>query len=171
MVDFATTDLAFEELLRQAAAFGGVFDPHSMEVDLPLPSAMPNESDAGVGTQCNAAPEGQEGNARDDLMTGMELIAAQGEEQTPVAVVIGLEKNHHDFMIEVALMNVGSHPTVTEVLDCMKQINDPPMQALHRHLQWIPPENTIVSTSKRPVVLRSLITSTTFSSRMNGVTV
>ena len=162
MVDHAITNAALRELIRRAAVFGGIFDPHAMEVERPLnPTTTPAASqtiqdDAVGGTQRNGIPDSGEDNIADVPMTGVEPMATRDEEDAPAAVVIGLEKHRNDFMMEVALMNVGSRPTVDKVLDCLKHIESPRMQVLYRHLQRIPPEDVILSTSKRPVAMKDL---------------
>ena len=145
MLDHANTNVALQELLRQAATFGGIFDPQDMEVEL----LNPTEVDSGGATQ-------QEDDMVYIPMTGVEPVAAPDEENASAAVVIGLEKAHNDFMMEVALMEVGSRPTVAKVLGYLKHIENPRMQVLYHHLQQIPPEDAIVSTSKRPVAMKDL---------------
>jgi hypothetical protein len=145
VLDHANTNVALQELLRQAATFGGIFDPQDMEVEL----LNPTEVDSGGATQ-------QEDDMVYIPMTGVEPVAAPDEENASAAVVIGLEKAHNDFMMEVALMEVGSRPTVAKVLGYLKHIENPRMQVLYRHLQQIPPEDAIVSTSKRPVAMKDL---------------
>jgi hypothetical protein len=161
VVDYATTDAALEDLLHQAAAFGSAFVPPAIEANPPLgpsttPTSQTNEDDASSRTQRSGSPESQGDYMADVIMTGEEPMATQGEQDAPAAVVIGLEKNHHNYMMEVVLMNVGSCPTVAKVLDCMRRIDNHPMQALYRHLQQIPPESALLSTSKRPVAMKDL---------------
>ena len=160
MADYAETNAVCQDLLSQAAAFGGVFVPPAIKADLPLnPSTtvpQNNEDDASGRMQHSSTPESQGDCMADVIMTGEEELATQGKQDKPGAVVIGLEKNHNDFMMEVVLMNIGSCPTVTKVLECMKHIDSHSIQVLYHHLQQIPPQDTIVSTSKRPVAMKDL---------------
>lgn len=80
MVDYATTDVALEDLLHEAAAFSGVFAPPAIKVDPPFdPSTTPvpqtNEDDVRGRTQRSGSPETLGGYMADVIMTGEEPVA------------------------------------------------------------------------------------------------
>lgn len=71
MKGHATTDGSLEDLLDQAAAFGGIFVPPPIEADLPLnsyttPAPQTHGDDTGGRTRRSATPESQ-----DDYMAGI----------------------------------------------------------------------------------------------------
>jgi hypothetical protein len=87
----ATTDAALEDLLDQAAAFGGVFLPPAIEADLPLnPSTTPalqtNGDDTGGRTQHSDTPESQDDYMADITMTGDEPVATH-ERQVSISAL------------------------------------------------------------------------------------
>jgi hypothetical protein len=87
----ATTDAALEDLLDQAAAFGGFFLPPAMEADLPLnPSTTPalqtNGDDASGRTQRSDTPESQDDYMADITMTGNEPVATH-ERQVSISAL------------------------------------------------------------------------------------
>jgi len=144
------TNRRLQDLLSQASNLGFNFDTN-------LVSGTPAEQSAPTSLTGETA-NGEAGAAAGDTGSTPDGADDAGTNIQPAesAVAISLKRSDNQFILDVTPMVLGPSPTVDDVLQLVKNCNDPNTRAIRQELEQSPPEQFTVGTARKPISFRIL---------------